>query len=87
MRSLRRLMLGLYGALAVLVGSPNAFAQAASARDEAPVYEFVDDYMVGSTLDGTPPLLRVPGQIRPRILLIRPRASFVAELLTSVEHL
>lgn len=47
-------------------------------------YRFDDDYMVGDTLATTPPLLTLP--LRPRkVSLIRARASFVPEMLKSVE--
>jgi hypothetical protein len=49
-------------------------------------YHFDDDKMLGDTLSSPPPQLRVRGHL-PRILLLRPRASFVAEMLKSVEAL
>jgi hypothetical protein len=72
-------------ALAVLAPAVPALAQAPeqSASDNY-LYKFDDDYMVGDTLDTTPALLRLrPGPMR--VTLIRPRASFVAEMLKSVE--
>ena len=65
--------------------APAAFAQGKS-NDDNYGYHFDDDYMVGDTLASTPPLLI----IRKRAVhvdLIRPRASFVAEMLKSVEAL
>ncbi len=47
-------------------------------------YDFAPDDLIGDTLATTPPLLRV----RPhplRVMLLRPRASFVPEMLKSVE--
>jgi hypothetical protein len=50
------------------------------------VYHFDDDDLIGATLSTTPPLLRV--RPRPvRVMLLRPRASFVAEMRQSVETL
>lgn len=49
-------------------------------------YDFEPDDLIGETLATTPPLLRIPRK-PPRILLLRPRASFVAEMLKSVEAL
>jgi hypothetical protein len=47
-------------------------------------YTFLDDDLLGDTLSSPPPILK--GGWRPkRITLIRPRASFVAEMLKSVE--
>jgi hypothetical protein len=61
---------------------------AASAQSEQPgyTYEFKDDLMVGDTFSSPPPELRVRRKI-PRVMLLRPRAHFVAELLKSVEVL
>ena len=65
-------------------------AQAAMAQPEPSYnhydYRFEDDYMVGDTLSTTPPLIVVRKRI-PRVQLIRPRASFVSEMLKSVEAL
>lgn len=47
-------------------------------------YRFEDDYMVGETLSSTPALLRIRDRL-PRVNMIRPRASFVAEMFKSVE--
>ncbi|HEY6079368.1 MAG TPA: hypothetical protein VIW29_11225 [Polyangiaceae bacterium] len=75
------LALALGGSALLLAGG--AAAQPADSEQRYG-YRFEDDYMVGDTLASTPPLLRV----RPRVLkvnLLRPRASFVAEMLKSVE--
>lgn len=61
-------------------------AAAAQTKDEPYSYHFDDDFMVGDTLSTTPPLI-VIRHIIPRIMLLRPRASFVAEMLKSVEVL
>jgi hypothetical protein len=63
---------------------PNtAHAQAAS---DDYMYRFEPDDLVGETLSTTPPLLKIRPKL-PRITLIRPRASFVVEMLKSVEVL
>jgi hypothetical protein len=74
---------------AVLASLLLSFASVASAQTKAaqsdPIYyHFDDDFMVGDTLDTTPALLRVR-PIVPKVTLLRPRASFVVEMLKSVE--
>jgi hypothetical protein len=63
-----------------------SLAATASAQVKADEYSyhFDDDFMVGDTL-GTTPLVILERKPAPRAMLIRPRASFVGELLTSVE--
>ena len=61
-----------------------ASAQTKTANQEAIFYHFDDDFMVGDTLSTTPPLIIVR-HLSPRITLLRPRASFVVEMLKSVE--
>ena len=58
----------------------------AQAKEDGYNYHFDDDYMVGDTLSTTPPLIVVRRPV-PRIMLLRPRASFVGEMLKSVEAL
>ena len=61
-----------------------AGAQTKAAKEEAIFYHFDDDAMVGDTLSSNLAILRV----RPtagHVTLLRPRASFVAEMLKSVE--
>lgn len=61
---------------------------AANAQTEEDFYEysFVDEDVLGASLDALGDTIRPP--MRPvRTLLIRPRISFVAPLLKSVEHL
>jgi hypothetical protein len=72
-------------AAAALCCAQSAFAQS-KPSDDAYGYRFEDDYMVGDTLSTTPPVIVVRKRI-PRVLLIRPRASFVSEMLKSVEAL
>ncbi len=74
----------LVAASAVLVVSSFAWGQP---RAEAELkYVFDDDALLGETLGTTPPTIRGSKRAR-RVLLIRPRASFVAETLKSVEAL
>jgi hypothetical protein len=49
-------------------------------------YFFESDNLVGDTLGSPPPLLRVR-PLHGRVMLLRPRTAFVAELLQSVEAL
>lgn len=72
-------------AAAALCCAQAAFAQP-KASDDNYEYRFDDDYMVGDTLSQTPPLIVI--RKKPlRVQLIRPRASFVTEMLKSVEAL
>lgn len=77
-----RLTATLCAASTLLFVSP-ALAQPAPEPIE---YHFDDDAMVGGTLSANLALLKVRAR-PPRVTLIRPRASFVAELVTSVEKL
>ena len=70
-------------AMASLTGSAQAQTQA---PPSAYTYDFEPDDLIGETLATTPPLLK----LRPkplRVTLLRPRASFVAEMLKSVEQM
>lgn len=67
--------------IALLAVTPGAHAQA---RQDIDIYHFDDDALIGDTWGATPPLLRVRTKL-PRVMLLRPRASFVAEMLKSVE--
>jgi hypothetical protein len=74
----------LLPAAAVLFCAQAAFAQPKLSDDYS--YRFDDDYMVGDTLSTTPPLIII--RKKPlRVQLIRPRASFVTEMLQSVDAL
>jgi len=73
---------------AVLAFSTLTFAGAARAQEKGegkPIeYRFLDDQMVGTTLSSNLVILKInlhPG----RVTLLRPRASFVSEMLTSIE--
>ena len=71
---------------AILALSSLTFAGAAQAQQkEEPIeYRFLDDQMVGSTLSGNLAILKL--NIHPgHVMLLRPRASFVGEMLTSIE--
>lgn len=85
--------------LAAAQPAPAARAQAAPAQaaratgraTQAPEetnteYRFEDDDLLGGGLDGTMPVIRVNPRAS-RSLLIRPRTSFVPELLVSAEGL
>ena len=62
-----------------------ASAQGARVDDDYR-YRFDDDHLVGETISGTPPLLR--GMKRGvRVRLLRPRASFVSEMVRDVERM
>jgi hypothetical protein len=71
-------------ALALLTLTGAASAQNKDDNDYS--YHFDDDLMVGDTFGSPPPQITVR-RITPRIMLLRPRASFVAEMLKSVEAL
>jgi len=63
-----------------------ASAAGAQTKGTDYIYDFPEDDLVGRTLSTTPPLLLIR-RPSPRILLLRPRAHFVAEMLKSVEAL
>jgi hypothetical protein len=83
---MRSFKLPLAGALALSVFAAANASQAQSKADESLIYEFDDDDLMGDALGTTSALIR----LRPdaaRVTLIRPRASFVSEMLKSVELL
>jgi hypothetical protein len=61
-------------------------AASAQTKEVGYTYEFTDDSMVGDTFSSPPPEIRIRCR-SPRIMLLRPRASFVGEMLKSVEVL
>lgn len=75
-------------ACGIALSPARASAQDPRISDTADGYavEFGDSELLGQTLSlgGLPILLRIK---EPRVLLIRPRASFIPALLNSVEHL
>jgi hypothetical protein len=82
MRSTKPLAVVIVALLLSFTGA--AGAQTKAAQSDPIYYHFDDDFMVGDTLDTTPALLKVRPKV-PRITLLRPRASFVVEMLKSVE--
>lgn len=83
-RSKLSAVLGL--SLLVLAGARPALAQTNSSEPNDTFYEFSDDDLLGDTISSHTAILR----IRPpaaKVSLIRPRASFVAEMFKSVEAL
>jgi hypothetical protein len=70
-------------AVAATVTSATAIAQT---KLDSYEYHIEDDELWGETFGEPPPLLQLPPRGR-RVLLIRPRVSFVAELAASVERL
>jgi len=80
MRSPTRLAGAL--ALGLLLTSGAVAAQTTHEED----YRFEDDDLLGDTLSSPPPLLKLRPKGR-RVMLIRPRVSFRAELVKSVETL
>lgn len=81
---MRLFKLSLAGALAFSVLAASSMSQAQSKADENLIYEFDDDDLMGDTLGTTSALIRVRPDAA-RVTLIRPRASFVPEMLKSVE--
>jgi hypothetical protein len=73
------------GALVLFVAS-SAFAQDAKDSDEGYGYEFADDPLTAGGFGPNDATIRVrPGPVRRT--LIRPRTSFVPEMLKSVENI
>ncbi|HYQ16536.1 MAG TPA: hypothetical protein VEQ58_12285 [Polyangiaceae bacterium] len=70
-------------ALGLLASSSLAAAQP---KQDDYSYFFDSDDVWGDTFGAPPPLLKVRPK-GPRVLLIRPRVSFVPELLTSLDTL
>lgn len=89
-----RTLLSSLVATALLAVAPAALAQPAAtpaAKAAAPVddgrgyeYRFTDDLLAGGGMDGTAPIIRVRAHAL-RSQLIRPRTSFVPEMLKSAE--
>lgn len=93
MANAKRLFVGLVGFGALLI-STSAFAQGAGAAAAKPAgaggegygYEFTDDPLSAGGFGPNDATIRVrPGPVR--TTLIRPRTSFVPEMLKSVENL
>jgi hypothetical protein len=87
MKIVRKTAAGLTAA-AILLVSANSFAQDATDSDDGDGYgyEFADDPLTAGGFGPNDATIRVrPGPIRRT--LIRPRTSFVPEMLKSVENL
>lgn len=83
MRHSRLVALVVAVAASSVVGAASAQTPT-QAKVDSYTYTFIDDDLLGDTLSSPPPILK--GGKRPmRITLIRPRASFVVEMLKSVE--
>ena len=93
MRSVIRRALGAVTAAGILFVASNAFGQATrtiedaeSGGDDGYGYEFGDDPLTAGGFGPNDATIRVrPGPVRRT--LIRPRTSFVPEMLKSVENL
>ncbi|KYF62338.1 hypothetical protein BE15_03780 [Sorangium cellulosum] len=91
MRGLTRLGAGVVAAVLMSVVASSAFAQEAQGggggkKDEGYGYEFSDDPLNAGGFGPNDATIRVrPGPVR--TTLIRPRTSFVPEMLKSVENL
>lgn len=94
----KRAVAGLVGVLLLALWSGSAFAQQApgagaaatkptgGGKDEGYGYEFADDPLAAGGFGPNDATIRVrPGPVR--TTLIRPRTSFVPEMLKSVENL
>ncbi|KYF64809.1 hypothetical protein BE11_32945 [Sorangium cellulosum] len=91
MRGLTRMGAGVVAAVLMSVVASSAFAQEAQGggggkKDEGYGYEFSDDPLNAGGFGPNDATIRVrPGPVR--TTLIRPRTSFVPEMLKSVENL
>lgn len=76
----------LLAAMGVLLVTTEAFAQKSGKKEEGYGYEFSDDPLNAGGFGPNDATIRVrPGPVR--TTLIRPRTSFVPEMLKSVENL
>jgi hypothetical protein len=88
---MKRFLVGALLATGFIVLTGNAFAQttkttAAAGKEEGYGYEFSDDPLSAGGFGPNDATIRVrPGPVR--TTLIRPRTSFVPEMLKSVENL
>ena len=92
MRKSTRFYAAIAAGICVMLAAPLAFAQAKAAdagggkKDSGYGYEFSDDPLNAGGFGPNDATIRVrPGPIR--TTLIRPRTSFVPEMLKSVENL
>jgi hypothetical protein len=86
MKKIRRCLAVSVGACSFLLALSVSAQPRPSSPPAAYTYDFEPDDLIGETLSTTPPLLRVR-PTPPRVTLLRPRASFVAEMFKSVEVL
>ena len=76
----------VFAAVGVLLLASEALAQGAKKKEEGYGYEFSDDPLAAGGFGPNDATIRVrPGPVRQT--LIRPRTSFVPEMLKSVENL
>lgn len=86
MRRLTRWGTGVVAAALLSAVASSALAQGKSKKDEGYGYEFSDDPLNAGGFGPNDATIRVrPGPVR--TTLIRPRTSFVPEMLKSVENL
>jgi hypothetical protein len=86
MKKLVRGAVALAATVGISLGATSAWAQAAKDTEEGYGYEFEDDPLTGGGFGPNDATIRVrPGPVRRT--LIRPRTSFVPEMLKSVENL
>jgi hypothetical protein len=86
MRRLTRWGTGVVAAALLSAIASSAMAQGKSKKDEGYGYEFSDDPLNAGGFGPNDATIRVrPGPVR--TTLIRPRTSFVPEMLKSVENL
>jgi hypothetical protein len=88
MRISTRISAAIAASICVMLAAPLAFAQgkAGEKKDQGYGYEFTDDPLNAGGFGPNDATIRVrPGPIR--TTLIRPRTSFVPEMLKSVENL
>ncbi len=90
MRISTRVSAAIAAGICVMLAAPLAFAQAkagdAGKKDQGYGYEFSDDPLNAGGFGPSDATIRVrPGPIR--TTLIRPRTSFVPEMLKSVENI
>lgn len=86
MKGLTRWGAGAVAVVLVSMVTSSAFAQEAQKKEEGYGYEFSDDPLNAGGFGPNDATIRVrPGPVR--TTLIRPRTSFVPEMLKSVENL
>lgn len=86
MKKSTRVGAALFGAMSVLLISSVALAQGKDKKDDGYGYEFSDDPLNAGGFGPNDATIRVrPGPVR--TTLIRPRTTFVPEMLKSVENL